>query len=38
LSFLFLPFDLASELQAWLAQKLEEQLPPRVVEKFRQSQ
>ena len=38
LSFLFLPFDLASELQAWLAQKLEEQLPPQVVEKFRQSQ
>lgn len=38
LSFLFLPFDQASELQAWLARKLEEQLPPQVVEKFRQSQ
>ena len=26
-SFLFLPFSLSSELQAWLARKLEEQLP-----------
>jgi hypothetical protein len=36
LSFVFLPFDLASELQAWLAHKLEEQFPPSVAEKFRQ--
>jgi CheY-like chemotaxis protein len=36
LSFLFLPFDGASELQGWLAQKLEEQLPQPVTEKFRQ--
>ncbi|HXZ43006.1 MAG TPA: PilZ domain-containing protein [Terriglobales bacterium] len=36
LSFKVLPFDLASELQGWLAQKLEEQLPPQVVERFRQ--
>jgi CheY-like chemotaxis protein len=37
LSFLFLPFDLASELQAWLAQKLEEEIPQLVADKFRQS-
>jgi DNA-binding NarL/FixJ family response regulator len=37
LSFLFLPFDLASELQAWLAQKLEQQLPQRVAERFSQT-
>ena len=37
LSFIFLPFEVASELQAWLAQKLEEQLPPAVAEKFRDS-
>ena len=36
LSFLFLPFDMASELQAWLAQKLEEEIPQLVTEKFRQ--
>lgn len=35
LQFLFLPSDLASHLQAWLAQKLEEELPHLVVEKFR---
>ena len=34
LSFLFLPFDLASGLQAWLAQRLEEQLPQAVTNKF----
>ncbi|HXZ34321.1 MAG TPA: PilZ domain-containing protein [Terriglobales bacterium] len=37
LQFLFLPSDLASHLQAWLAQKLEEQLPQLVFEKFRPS-
>lgn len=37
LSFLFLPFDMASELQAWLAQKLEEEIPQLVTEKFRQT-
>jgi CheY-like chemotaxis protein len=35
LSFTFLPHDLASELQTWLGQKLEEKLPQAVVEKFR---
>jgi len=35
LSFLFLPFDMASELQGWLAQKLEAQLPPQVAERLR---
>jgi DNA-binding NarL/FixJ family response regulator len=35
LIFLFLPFDTASELQAWLAQKLEAQLPRQVTERFR---
>lgn len=35
LSFLFLPFDMASELQAWLAQKLEQEIPQLVAEKFR---
>ena len=37
LSFLFLPFDMASELQSWLAQKLEEEIPQLVAEKFRQA-
>jgi hypothetical protein len=37
LLFLFLPSDLASHLQSWLAQKLEEQLPQLVAEKFRPS-
>lgn len=36
-SFLFLPFNIASELQSWLAQKLEEELPPVVIEKFREA-
>jgi CheY-like chemotaxis protein len=36
LSFLFLPYDTGSELQAWLAQKLEELLPQAVAQKFRQ--
>jgi len=35
LSFLFMPFDIASELQAWLARKLEERLPPSVADRFR---
>jgi len=35
LSFLFMPFDIASELQAWLAGKLEEQLPDTVTDRFR---
>jgi CheY-like chemotaxis protein len=35
LAFLLLPYDTASELQAWLAQKLEELLPQVVAEKFR---
>jgi DNA-binding NarL/FixJ family response regulator len=35
LSFLFMPFDIASELQAWLARKLEEQLPQTVADRFR---
>lgn len=37
LLFLFLPSDQASHLQAWLSQKLEEQLPQLVAEKFRSS-
>jgi len=37
LQFLFLPSDLASRLQMWLAQKLEQELPPLVAEKFRHS-
>jgi len=37
LSFLFLPSNLSSELQAWLAQKLEEQLPEVVVQRFQPS-
>jgi PilZ domain len=36
LSFLFLPYDTGSELQSWLAQKLEELLPQVVAEKFGQ--
>jgi ActR/RegA family two-component response regulator len=35
LSFLFVPFDVASALQAWLARKLEEQLPQAVADRFR---
>jgi len=35
LSFLFMPSDQASELQAWLATRLEEQLPPTVADRFR---
>jgi ActR/RegA family two-component response regulator len=34
LLFLFLPSNLSSELQAWLAQKLEEQLPDPVARRF----
>jgi ActR/RegA family two-component response regulator len=34
LSFLFLPSDLSSELQDWLARKLEEQLPDPVTRRF----
>ena len=34
LSFLFLPPDLSSELQDWLARKLEEQLPDPVTRRF----
>ncbi len=37
LSFLFLPSNLGSELQAWLARKLEEQLPDVVTRKFQSS-
>jgi hypothetical protein len=37
LSFLFLPYDMASELQAWLARKLEEGLPQLVADKFRRA-
>lgn len=37
LSFLFLPFDMASELQAWLARKLEDEIPQLVADKFRPS-
>jgi hypothetical protein len=36
LSFLFLPANRAADLQAWLMQRLEEQLPESVVERFRQ--
>jgi CheY-like chemotaxis protein len=35
LSFLSMPFDAASALQGWLAQKLEQELPQLVAEKFR---
>jgi ActR/RegA family two-component response regulator len=35
LLFVFMPFDQASELQAWLATKLEEQLPQMVADRFR---
>lgn len=35
LSFLFLPSDLSSELQDWLARRLEEQLPDLVTRRFR---
>jgi DNA-binding response OmpR family regulator len=34
LSFLFLPFHIASDLQSWLAAKLEESLPEAVAAKF----
>jgi ActR/RegA family two-component response regulator len=34
LSFLFLPSNLSSELQAWLARRLEEQLPDSVIRRF----
>jgi len=34
LSFLFLPSSVSSELQAWLAQRLEEQLPDLVTQRF----
>jgi len=34
LSFVFLPCETASELQAWLARKLERQIPQEVLEKF----
>jgi ActR/RegA family two-component response regulator len=37
LSFLFLPSNLGSELQAWLARKLEEQLPDVVTRRFQSS-
>ncbi|MBV8052356.1 MAG: PilZ domain-containing protein [Acidobacteriaceae bacterium] len=37
LQFLFMPSDLASHLQSWLGQKLEEELPQAVAEKFRQA-
>lgn len=37
LSFVFLPFEMASELQSWLAQKLEEEIPQLVADKFRRS-
>jgi CheY-like chemotaxis protein len=37
LQFLFMPSDLASHLQTWLARKLEEELPQAVAEKFRRS-
>lgn len=36
LSFLFLPYEMASDLQSWLAQKLEEEIPQLVADKFRQ--
>jgi DNA-binding NarL/FixJ family response regulator len=35
LLFLFMPMNIASELQAWLAGKLEEQLPQTVADRFR---
>jgi len=35
LSFLSVPFHMASQLQAWLARKLEEQMPEAVVDRFR---
>jgi PilZ domain len=35
LSFLFMPFEQASELQAWLARRLEEELPQTVADRFR---
>ena len=34
LSFLFLPSNLSSELQAWLGRRLEGQLPERVTRRF----
>jgi ActR/RegA family two-component response regulator len=34
LSFFFLPANLSSELQGWLAQRLEQQLPERVTRRF----
>jgi hypothetical protein len=34
LLFLFLPSNLSSELQAWLARRLEEQLPDPVTRRF----
>jgi len=37
LSFLFLPSNLSSELQAWLARRLEEQLPDLVTRRFQPS-
>lgn len=37
LQFLFMPSDLASHLQTWLARKLEKELPQAVAEKFRRS-
>ncbi len=37
LSFHFLPFDCASQLQSWLVQKLEKQLPRLVADKSRES-
>ncbi|MGA2337044.1 MAG: PilZ domain-containing protein, partial [Terriglobales bacterium] len=37
LSFHFLPFDCASQLQSWVAQKLEKQLPKLMIDKFRES-
>jgi ActR/RegA family two-component response regulator len=37
LSFLFLPSNLGSELQVWLARKLEEQLPEIVTRRFQSS-
>jgi len=37
LSFHFLPFDCASQLQSWLAQKLEKQLHQLVTDRFRES-
>jgi hypothetical protein len=36
LSFHFLPSDLASQLQSWLAQKLEKNYPQLVTDKFRE--